>query len=336
MAEHFFYLFTAISIVGVIANLGAFFAFSKIVAYYQEWLPKFLIAITRFGSAGAAIGSRFGDGSTQGASLDNWWVRMAIAAVASWFFWEAFQVICDHRVKRAAARAHASFDELERQVTIRTKLLTCIRGSVHRKRQRLMEALSSEQKQTFARLKKALDPRNQIYFHLERLAEFLDCLGRNKQSPDRVQNFRIGLYVANGNALSPLIGYDRANANYDPFASHVAHAQKFSLDNLDKQSVVAQCILNGRTVIVEDCIKASELGSFHFFSEQQKEYLWSIAAYPIKDFRLESGEPARAALIIDTKIKGYFCEADRIEIETFMDEFVSRLKFEWLMIGVLN
>ena len=61
-----------------------------------------------------------------------------------------------------------------------------------------------------------------------------------------------------------------------------------------------------------------------------------MVAYPLTDCRPDGIRVARAALLIDTNVAGYFREEDREVIESRLHEFALRVELEYAIRALIT
>lgn len=312
---------------GTVSLLLTWFAWGLVSRFYADFWPKLVIAVARCAAATAAVAVRL-----QGSEEWNW---LAASAIGSWLLWEITQVLAEWKSKKTAKRAA----ELDREVRIRTRLLTGLRSLTNKKADRVRAKLADHPGPAalIRRAREALDPAVQIHFVLEALAILLSALHRDPASAeaDR-QQFRIGLYVVGTDGfLWPWAAFDRKNGTRDPFTSWQEVKDRFRLDNCDDPAHAVRCVQEKRTIIVSDCVADAAAGLFTFFRKDQKNYLKSLVAYPVDgNIRSPKGTMEAAALVIDTDVPGFFTDADRARLEIILDEFAARLKLEAYLFGL--
>jgi len=86
-------------------------------------------------------------------------------------------------------------------------------------------------------------------------------------------------------------------------------------------------------LIVEDCQADPD---FHHFSPNQTNYLRSLVACPLLNFCLDGNTPARAAVMLDTNVPGYFKEESRDQLELLLQDFAARLSLEYAVKGLVR
>jgi hypothetical protein len=135
--------------------------------------------------------------------------------------------------------------------------------------------------------------------------------------------------------MAPLRAINLNNPSYNVFSSYCLHEPSFRLDANEKRAHVVHCVRQRTTIIVEDCIEASNRGAFHFFNEDQQGYLRSMVAYYLGEVCDLDGTMTEAAIAVDTDAPGFFCEGDRDSLEFCLREFGARLKLELLLHSIL-
>jgi hypothetical protein len=333
----------------VLTSLGGFACIVVVVRWWQFILPffagsasKWVITVARFASGTAAVAPRFGQNVPGDQLVACHW--LCIAAITSWATWEACGILGDRKAKASEAIARKDLDaaqgtvrDLRRRAGLLTSLLTFFRKMTLEKRERLAKVAGQAKKFTLARSRDALAPRYHLYRLLEGLGFVLRGWHPDPQSEEAArQNFRIGLYVAEGGILKPWAAFDFATSGTTPFISFRDADAHFRLDNNDKPSHAVRSILESQLIIEPDCVAAAERGEFVFYRTEQRDYLRSLVAYPLKDFRLPDGTETQAALVIDTNVPGHFAESDRDLLAHLLAEFDARIRLETAILGLLR
>jgi hypothetical protein len=220
--------------------------------------------------------------------------------------------------------------EAEGEVTRHGWLLTMLRESVGFKRQRIAAVTLAKARPSIPQVRAALAPWEQVRILLEALASLLRLQAVQQYGVKQSHNFRIGLVSEKDGGLVPLAAFDLATKSHEPFSSYAKYADRYKLDNYRDTALAVRCIQEGRALIVADC--AAEAG-FYFHARQQN-YLRSIIAFPIDGFCPDGVNQARAALLIDTDVCGFFSEDDREMLELLLREFVARIDLEDAISGL--
>ena len=261
-----------------------------------------------------------------------------VASIAGYLFWEASGYIGDDKFKRANATMLAkherdvtdlaqSRDDAEVEAARLEWLLAHLREPVSHELQRVRRVVAHTEgsRVSIQQVREGLDSEAQIRTILESLTG-LYRFDVNSTGGTIQQNFRVGLYVEEAGRLVPRDAFDLGTKSHTPFLSPRTHPEHFRLDTEAAPSHAVRCVREGRTLIVSDCKKEP---AFEYFGEVQESYLCSMVAYPLRDCRPDGVNVARAALLIDTNVAGYFREEDREVIESRIDEFALRIELEY-------
>lgn len=325
---------------GVVAAILVFRKWDAIKSLYGDTWAKFGVAAARWLSAVLAILQK--QVSPGGSALA---FGVFIAATA-WLVWEAVQYIAERKLKQSLGELESELiqqrviaSQRERQINIRASMMSFLRSLVNDKKQRLrgMDTPKETAAKRLARLSDCLSPEEHMIAILGSLAASLRYLHPLPGSAESLEtNIRIGLYAPEQGFMTPRLGFDLSNKEYDPFSSYEKHRDRFSLDNRTDPAHSVQCIQHRRTLIVADTEADSKQERFAFFEEAQKNYLKSLIAHPISGLRGPSGDVGDAALVIDANKAGYFNEADRELLVLWLEEFSARLVLESHFLGKCN
>jgi hypothetical protein len=100
--------------------------------------------------------------------------------------------------------------------------------------------------------------------------------------------------------------------------------ERFNIHTTVKPSQAVICIQQGTLQIVPFCKEAHDF----YFNDEQKNYLKSLAAYPIKNYGPDQRSPIKCCLVIDSDQEGFFEEEDRKELDLILEHFGHRLCLE--------
>src|SRR5262249_45149099 len=209
-------------------------------------------------------------------------------------------------------------------------LISLIRDTVNAKVKRLHRELDREQSRaSLQQVRNALTPEPQ-------LAELLQCIAIffREQLPDvevENRNFRVGVYADMERQLTPVYAVDLNNPGYNPFRAYESHPERYQLTAGADAATVVKCVQERRTIIVEDCEKAYEMGEFQYFTAAQRNYIRSMMAYYLGEVCRADGTMVPAALAVDTDSRGFFREVNREYLEFWLREFGTRIKLEMLL-----
>jgi len=316
------------------------------------WFPKFFVVVARVGCGlgGFFSGARghwpsdnLPPGTTWGKDFFNdSWNWTMVSAVVAWVLWKTVQIVGEWRRTQLSEATRA----LERQVLLRTALLTSLRRSVNEKKSRIADGIGVQTTEPPPlRCPGAcalLRPPHQIRILLEHFALCLKTLHPKPDSPDAArQNFRLCLYVDKGEGvLQPWVWFDMNDVGADVSSFRPEPAtdkrDRFNLKNKRNPAVAVQSVQRGRLLIVPNCKSPPGGINFAYFDTNQERLLESLFSYPIPQFRTKEGGPRTAALVVSTNIPDYFREADRLVLEMFGEEFSSRLNLEAHVLALIE
>lgn len=330
---------------GLAAILVVWFLWHRLEPHYQEHWAKIAVAFFRLVAAFSAVAAKPIPLDPQKSLWDQPWAPTLAIAAFGYFCWEVAGAWGDRLYKRGKDRsAQKQQDDLaavqkdaedaEYQATRQGWLLTHLRELVKIKLQRVRR-VATKTAGTRASLQQAregLAPKEQVRILLEWLASLFRLQAVHEDGNKHTQNFRIGLFVENNGQLVPQAAFDLATKSHDPFKSYSQHADRYHIDNYTNPSYAVRCIREGRMLIVEDCSAETDF----YFHEQQQNYLRSMVATPIVGFCPDGITPARAALLVDTDIAGFFAEDDREMLELLLSEFVARIDLEYAISGLTD
>lgn len=329
------------AVVGLTALVAVTFFWSYVSPHYKEAWAKGAVAGFRAIAALLAIATRLAPTDLSKPFLDQPWALTTLVAVIGYLLWEITGVVGDHRYKSAkeetAADYQAQIDEAnqdcadaEYQSMRLGWLLTHLRQLVNDKRQRvrgITQALGD--RVTIQHARDGLAPYQQVQILLECLASLFRMQAVHQDGSRHNQNFRVGLFAEREGRLVPLAAFDLSTRSHEPFSSYDRHADRFRLDATAPSHAV-RCIREGQMLIVPDCTAVPGF----FFHDGQAAYLRSLVACPIANFCPDGVTPARAALLIDTDVAGFFQEDDREMLEILLTQFVARIDLEYTIGGL--
>jgi hypothetical protein len=203
------------------------------------------------------------------------WFPAVLAGIACVAVWEVVGQLIDNRVKAADRVDKAALGRAELQSKLRTQLLTGFRFAVDNKARRVRRELERPRGRTSTtRVRNALTPHPHLGELLQNLAVFYQAQLPSEGGENR--NFRVGVYVNCEGVMTPVQSISLNDSSYTPFTSYQAHQPAFRLDTNTNPSHVVNCVRQKRMIVVEDCAKTEEEGTFHFFTEGQRSYLRSF------------------------------------------------------------
>ncbi len=332
-----------VAVFGLVALLLVSFGWRWIRNHYHDLHAKVAVAGFRVVAAASALLSRSSP-AVEGSWFEQPWVATYVFAIVGYLFWEIAGYVGDYRFKLAKEMTLA---EHEREVTDLTQsrdeaaleatglewLLAHLREPVSHELHRVRSVVAqSPGRVSIQQVREGLDSEGQIRTVLESLAGLFRLDVMSTGGTIR-QNFRVGLYVEEAGRLEPREAFDLATKSHTPFASPRTQPELFRLEPVAGPSHAVRCVLEGRTLIVSDC--ATESG-FGYFGEAQRTYLRSMVAYPLIDCRPDGIHVARAALLIDTNVAGYFREEDRELIESRISEFALRIELGYAIRALIT
>lgn len=336
--------FISLGAVGLV--LAAFFWTSVVRKFFHDdWLlPITLVTKAIQVIAGAtsylAAGVPPGDESTV-------WNAAKFAGLFCIGVWEAIGITLTQRVRAAEKAEKQTLEErealhteqlalLERETIRRTTLLTAFRIDINRRLGMLNDARTrTDIRSDIGRIRAALRPDTLLVEYLLILATTLADWIKTEHNEER--NIRVGLYVNRGGGMTPIFTTNLNNSSDRVGMSQISHPEAFRLDGEPAhRSHVVACVKRKGMILVADCREAQQAGEFHFFHDDQQDYLKSMAAYYLGELIDGNGAPTEAALVVDTDLSGFFCEANRASLELCLREFGVRLQYERLLSAVIT
>jgi hypothetical protein len=210
------------------------------------------------------------------------------------------------------------------------KMLNGITFIVKKRNQSQQEKMQKKSRSNSAdhldEVRKAFEPR----FKLDDLLDDLATSLRETVKHDSltIPNVRIGLYVLQNDQMEPLHGVSLAQYAYNPFHSHKLHPDRFRITEANNSAHVVQAITKKRTLIVEDCQKASELGEFNFIHEDQNGYLRSLIVYFLGEVHDNKGNLCLAVIAADSDCPNFFKESLLDVFNSMFQDFGLRIQLE--------
>jgi len=345
------------AIAGFSALIVVEFAWSWLGRHYQESWAKCAVAVFRAIAALSAIAARPVPLQPDKSFWEQPWASTITIAITGYLLWEIAGARGDQKYKRGKEKtaedhkneirdlkeahknalatatqevdvANQDREDAEFEALRLGRLLTHLRKLVSEKRQRVrrvvLEAVGT--RVSIQQVRLGLNPDEHVRILLVWLASLLHLEAVHADSRRYNQNFRVGLFADRNGMLVPLEAFDFATRSPDPFSAYEQHADRFRIDNDTNPSHAVRCVREGRTLIVGDCTTEAE---FEFFDDRQRNYLRSMVAHPLIGFCPDGINPARAALLIDTDVPGFFREDDREMLELLLKEFAARIDLEY-------
>jgi hypothetical protein len=336
------YTSIGVATAGAVVLTLVLFRWTWIEKIYREFVAKVAVAFFRALAAAAAIMSRASP-SVSGGPLDQPWALTIVISVVGYLLWEVTGAYGDHLYKLAKEKNAAEYneeietltqdrDDAESEAKKLNWLLTHLRELVSQKVQRVRKVAgqAAGSRASINQAREGLAPEEQIRIILESLASFfrMDVVS---QGGNIGQNFRVGLFVEKDGRLQPLDAFDLSTKRHKPFTTPDSHIERFRLDNASNPSHAVRCVVEGRMLVVSDCANEP---TFEYFEEKQRSYLRSMVACPLNECYPDGINRAKAALLIDTDVTGYFQEDDKEMIESQIREFVVRIDLEYAIRGL--
>ena len=145
------------------------------------------------------------------------------------------------------------------------------------------------------------------------------------------QNFRVAFYVSQNGFLVPFVSFNLAEQTYEFLRAFQECEKHFELGCTNQPSQAVLCIVEDRTLVIEDC--GEELTELR---PNQFRYLKSMVAYPIKQFGSPLDHSLKACIVVDTNISGHFKRTETLAIESYMEQFGVRLDLEYSVFKLLE
>lgn len=269
-----------------------------------------------------------------GAQKGEWW-HACVVGVICIAIWEILEKVIDSRIKAVEKVDKGELERARRQSELRTALLTLFRRAVAVKTRRVRRQARARGSQLrVAYIHNALTPQP----HLDEILEALAVFFHQQLPPDLGQqhNFRVGVYMNRDGVMTPVHAVSLNNPGYNPFSSYQANRDRFRLGATGDTAHVVRCVQQQSLIIVDDCDVAAGHGQFAYFSDAQRTYLRSMAAYYLGEVCSESGTMTVAALVVDTEATGFFRESDRASLGFVFREFGARIRLELDLIALLS
>ena len=200
--------------------------------------------------------------------------------VIAWLFWEAGGYLSDEM----NARSFKDLDQLLREADDRGAWIAAVaemlRGNQAERNEALRRSIDEQRVGRVNHVRKALEPDRHVRVILERVAILLTSW-RGTPSETHV---RLGFYVDQDGTLVPVVGYDSRTRSAAPFTSPFdpQFRECFKVDGAaETPAFVVRCVREGRMLIASDC---GDPTRFAYYRSQQREYLKSMVAYPLRGF----------------------------------------------------
>jgi hypothetical protein len=266
------------------------------------------------------------------------WKVPAIVSLTCLMLWKLLQHLVDHRIRAAEKTGKSQFEAAKRESRFRTDLLAAFRSFVIHKEHRTMDVLRKRKSTaSIVQARNALSPEEHLRTILSQFLIFLKEI--TFETTGRVPNIRIGVYVLSPEtqAMSPIHSLSLNQTLTKPFSSYQQHTEGFQIANNDRMSHVVKCVREKQQIIiVEDCEYAASEGKFHFYSDEQREYLKSLVVHYLGEVCLPDGTLSKGAISVDSDSRGIFKESDRDDLLLALLEFSERIKFEMLLKALLE
>lgn len=287
-----------------------------------ELPPKIIIEIIQTGSALTGVFAAFAPPADKGT-----WLIPVIAGGVCLLVGRILLLIVDSRQKAEAGRAKATAETL-------TRLLVGVRDAVKQKFARVLDAVRKDiKKPTINHVRDTLTPQPHLDDLLWRMA--LTLQGPLKPgAPD--PNVRVGVYICRGGKMIPLHGVSLKNPGYNPFKSYDQHARHYQLPANEQSSHVVRCASQKRTIIVEDCERASRTNDFFYTHDDQKNYLRSMVVYHLGEVVDTDGKLADAVIAVDSDVSEFFKASMADVLDRVMQEFGLRVRLEMALQAFLK
>ena len=331
-----------IAILGLLALILVLGHWPWLHRWYHELWAKVASALFRLGAAVAAIVGKF---TTQpdGPWFMQSWFLMLIAGIG-YCLWELAGAIGDHKLKREKEKKAEAYeteivvlqkDKLDVEYAARRlrRLISTLSALVYFKLQRVRTVINEPNapSESMKQVRKGLNADEQIHGIADALARYLREFA-DSETTTLEPDFRVGLYAEENGYLVPVDAFSLKSRSHSPFRSFSEHREQFRLDSSTASHAV-RAIRHNEILIVENCEEDPE---FVFFNEAQHNYLKSMIACPLVEFRRNGIENVKAVLVIDTDVPGYFRVADRLVLRFILDAFVARLQLEYSLRRLSN
>jgi hypothetical protein len=323
-------IFVAATILGLVGIAGLWLWWDAAGSFLAASWPKMVIEIVQWLSLVVAAGSAYANATDKPD-----WFPTTIWGIFCVGAWKTVHWLAEKRIKEEDQTIKEQLDRANQLAVQLTGLLGALRGAVREKVKRLCKEVRRQlSKPGIASVRNALTPEPHLQDLLNSLAVFFQS---QLPEPDaRASNFRIGVYIERGEVMTPVHGVELKNPGYNPFTSFESHKDRFRLgpeNALPTEAVI--CVRQKGLAIVEDCEASAKVGKFFFFNDSQASYLRSMVAYFLGQVSDEHGKMARAALVADTDVAGFFKEKDRASLAFCLLEFGMRLRLEMSLLALL-
>ena len=263
---------------------------------------------------------------------EQWW-HPALASAFAVAGWALLELAVDDVLKEVDKADKKELAAAKDEAASLMKLLSNFRDLADGKARRLAQSLAAgDQRRSITTVRQALVPAEHVTDVMQAMLVYF-----RSQLPatgGAVRNFRAVLYSEQAGVMVPTHCLDLKQPGVGVASlrsSRQDAAEAFRLDCRDEPSHTVLCVRRRETVIVEDCVSASERGEFRFFHDGQRGYLKSMLAIYLGQVCGPGGAMAEAALVIDTDQPDFFRRSDIAALELAVLEFATRVKLELLL-----
>jgi hypothetical protein len=146
---------------------------------------------------------------------------------------------------------------------------------------------------------------------------------------------RLALWMkepANGPDAVLTVAYSWDGEKENCFSCRSRSRMKLSTPLGTQSEIVNSYHSHPRTIrIIPSCNKASEKQEFEFFYPEQRSKVQSIVLYK-HVFMEQVADPVAVVVLLVSSVENYFREQDQDEIKRFLDEILTRIEMEWILI----
>lgn len=226
-------------------------------------------------------------------------------------------------------KERAAVISLGRQRDLLVRIMAFARQMAIKKITRL-SALVNSPRLTPEQFVGQLDPKLQLQSLVKVIHEYF----RRTDIPNG--GLRLALWmkdVASGSDAGLAIAYSWDGEKENCF-SHRSRARMKLSTPLGTQSEVVNCYhSHPRTIkIIPNCAKASERQEFEFFYPEQKNKVQSVVLYKHVFMEQVAPTPVAVVVLLVSSVENYFREEAKDEIKQFLDEMLTRIEMEWIIL----
>ena len=222
----------------------------------------------------------------------------------------------------------AAVKALSRQRDLLVRIALFAKQMVGKKIERL-SIFAAREKVTVDEFVEKLNPRLQIQSMVKLIHEFF-------RRPDTASGeLRLAIWMAQngGDGRDNLsIAFSWNGEKDDCFSNKSPDRMKLA-DPLGTRCEIVKCYqsLPQYIKIISDCGKAQAEGEFEYFYPEQRDKIRSMVLYK-HVFRQQNNQPVAVVVLLVSRIVDHFRKDDQEEIRQFLDEMMTRIEMEWIVL----